>query len=83
MAVRAKMRVTALRQFTDGGYDDKLKGVEVAMQPVYGATQDDKANAEWSKWTPSGELRLHITNPDAFRQFELGKTYYVDLTPTE
>jgi hypothetical protein len=59
-----------------------LEAVEVTLMPVYGG-EDDKANREWSKWTPSGELRLTITNPDAYNQFVIGKTYWVDFSPVE
>jgi len=87
MAVRAKMRCTGVN--TSGAIcasTDKEnpfgKMITVTLQPVYGGA-DDKANAEWSKWTPSGELKLAITNPAAYEQFEVGKAYYVDLTPAE
>lgn len=82
MSVRAKMRCTSKHETTDitGGAD--RKSVKVTLQPVYGTGQED-ANTQWSKWTPSGELTLHITNPAAYEQLELGKAYYVDLSPTE
>lgn len=38
-------------------------------------TATDGDNESWSKWTPSGELQMHVTNPDAFEQFEVGKHY--------
>ena len=82
MAVRAKMRCTGRREWTNGGYDAVQGGVEVTLQAVYGTGQDD-VNTGWSKHTPSGEVKLHITNPEAFKQFEIGKAYYVDLTPAE
>ena len=75
MAVRAKCRVTGRHEYT--GLDGKgVTQVEVTLQPVY----DDGANGEWSKYTPSGELRLTITNPDAYNQFVLGKAYFVDFS---
>lgn len=83
MAVRAKMRVTRLQQFTQGGHDAGLAGVNVSLQPVYPSNDQDTANKEWSKWTPSGEVNLCITNPDAFKQFELGKVYFVDFNLAE
>lgn len=82
MAVRAKMRVTGRREWSDMGDKPKVEGVEVTLQAVY-AGKDEKANADWSKWTPSGELKLCITNPDAFNQLHTGKSFYVDLTPAE
>jgi hypothetical protein len=83
MPVRAKCRVTRRAEnisvCTSTGM---LEAVEVTLMPVYGG-EDDKANREWSKWTPSGELRLTITNPDAYNQFVIGKTYWVDFSPVE
>ena len=40
-------------------------------------------NEEWSKWTPSGELSMSITNPAAIAEFEVGKDYYLDFTPCD
>ena len=34
-------------------------------------------NESWSKWTPSGILKMMVTNPDALSQFEPGKEYYL------
>ena len=82
MAVRAKMRCTRRAECTSGGYAKDVSSVEVTLQAVYG-NGDDAANAEWSKYTPSGELKLSITNADAYKQFEVGKAYFVDLTPAE
>lgn len=82
MAVRAKVRVTGRHETTHITGDGNVQGVIVTMQPVYG-TDADPGNKQWSKWTPSGEIRLDITNPDAFKQFVLGKEYFVDFTPAE
>lgn len=48
----------------------------VELVPVNG-----KGNEDWSRWTPSGSLKLTITNPEAVKQFEVGKDYFVDFTP--
>lgn len=79
--VRAKFRCTHRTEYTDGGHSDKLSGINVRLQPVYASGPEDTANAEWSKWTPSGELQMTITNPAAFDAFKLGRAYYVDLMP--
>lgn len=73
MSVRAKVRCNSVHDF------GQQKTVQLV--PVTGA--DGKGCEQWSKWTPSGEIRLDITNPDAFGQFEPGKFYLVDFTPTE
>lgn len=87
MAVRAKMRVTGLSEsaaIAPGSDETNPFGrmVTVTLQPVYGGKEDGK-NAEWSKWTPSGEVKLTITNPLAFEQFKIGRAYFVDFTPAE
>lgn len=71
--VRAKFRVEAVQDIGEASKS-------VTLRAVY---SDDKesANYSWSKWTPSGELRMSITNPDAFNQFELGAEYFLDFTP--
>ncbi|MEV4096985.1 hypothetical protein [Streptosporangium saharense] len=35
----------------------------------------------YAKYTPSGEFRIVVTNPDV--SFELGASYYLDITPVE
>lgn len=39
--------------------------------------------ASWSKWTPSGELTMTITNPAALDVLHVGKDYFLDITPVE
>ena len=34
-----------------------------------------EGNGDWSKWTPSGDLSITITNPSAIKQFEIGEVY--------
>jgi hypothetical protein len=53
---------------------------EIRLVPVW---EQDGPNRQWSKATPSGELKMLITNPAAVDQFELGKDYFVDFTPAE
>jgi hypothetical protein len=68
--VRAKMKVQEIVPAQDGSYK------AVTLQAV-----TDDENKSWSKWTPSGQLTMTITNPDAFNQFEVGQTYFLDFTP--
>lgn len=81
MTVRAKCRVTGRHEFNSVN-GEEITQVEVTLQPVFGQGDED-ANSQWSRWTPSGELRLTITNPEAYNQFQRGKTYYVDFSPAE
>lgn len=79
--VRAKMMCIEKRQLYAGsGNLDDNSTWTVRLQPVYG---DCPENKEWSRWTPSGEVTMQITNPAAVGRFELGKAYWVDFTPVE
>jgi hypothetical protein len=71
-----KARVSCV-QITDFGQHK-----DVVLRPVT-TSQDDDPNKSYSKWTPAGELKLSITNPDAFSQFIVGKLYDVDFTAHE
>jgi len=44
----------------------------------FAAVMRDKANVDWSQWTPSGTIEMNITNPAALDQFKVGEEY--DLT---
>lgn len=79
--VRAKFRCTRKTSSTSSnGYgpapSTPVDTEEVELMAVMG---DD--NKEWSKWTPSGSLKMQINNPDAIAQFEVGKDYFLDFTP--
>lgn len=65
MSVRAKFKCESVKDF--GGSKEIAKD----------AVGHDGENATWS---PSGKLTMHITNPDAFNQFEPGKC---DFSPVE
>lgn len=46
------------------------------------AVQGD-ANKTWSKWTPSGSIKMTVTNPTAYEQFVPGREYYLTLKGIE
>lgn len=52
----------------------------IVMSPVYSAVPGSENKKFWDA-SPAGEIRLGTVNPGAWRQFELGKEYYVDFTP--
>jgi hypothetical protein len=72
MAVRARVRVDTLR------YD--TAGCQVIMHPVYSEDKDDP-NYTYSQYTPSGEISLYITNPDAYNYFKIGGTVELMFIP--
>ena len=64
--VTAKFKVHQVSDF--GGYR------QVHLSPVY-SPDKSSANYSWSQATPSGKLEMTITNPAAYEQFEVGKTF--------
>jgi hypothetical protein len=77
MNVRAKFRVTEIlnRAVNYGGTAGSQESNYVKLSAV-----GDDLNKTWSKWTPSGELSMTINNPEAFSQFKLGQTYFLDFS---
>ncbi|WP_313683787.1 hypothetical protein [Pantoea sp.] len=72
MTVRAKFRCDHIKKADD----DSSRTVN-----LFAVTDDNPENKSWSKYTPGGQLCMHISNPDAFSQFETGKEYYIDIQP--
>ena len=66
MAIKARFWV---REVTKYGNADNVK---VSLSPVTRSTPD---NVQWSKYTPSGEVILHVTDEGAKQWFDqrLGK----------
>lgn len=92
MSVRAKFTVSRIERscFSQGVYDSdgKYIGSEncelqtICMSPVQ-FNKDNNENAAFWKASPTGEIKLGCVNLEAARQFELGKSYYIDFTHTE
>lgn len=72
MTVRSKFRCSRKEQ-TEGGYT-------VEFEPV---TNGSPENEEFFKWTPWGKLEIGTVNAKAGQAFDVGKEYYVDLTPAD
>lgn len=83
MAVRAKFKVESVQEHRNSSDGDAgpVTGQDITFSAVYG--EDGSANAEWSKWTPSGQLRMYVTNERVFGEFEAGREYYLDFTPAD
>lgn len=79
MTVRAKFKVFNIERSKDA--DPAGVWAKVEMQAAY--NDGDPSNASWSKWTPSAQCTMFITNPSAVDAFEVGKFYFVDFTPVE
>lgn len=68
--VTAKFKVSDIKKFGEG----ESSYQQVILYPVY-SSDKDSPNYSWSKWTPSGELKMTITNPNAYEQFAVGKVF--------
>jgi hypothetical protein len=75
MSVRAKFRVDSI---TRHSWNKEAASVELTA--VSGDKEDNKS---WSEYTPSGSLKMCITNPAAVEQFKLGEEYFLDFTPAK
>jgi len=76
MAVIAKFKVDRISDYSPKPEPGHVETRTVFLSAVY---SDDPANPNhsWSKWTPSGQVTINITNPDAFNQFVAGDEYFV------
>lgn len=68
--IQAKMMVASVSQV--------VNGQEVRLYPIYSPDPADP-NYSYSVATPSGELKLMITNPNLVGAFKKGQVYFVDL----
>ncbi len=82
MTVEAMFFVKELRHIASGGPENMAEVTLGAAFGTYlqklesaqgGALED--CNKDWSKYTPSGEIKMMITNPGAIDQFEIGGVY--------
>lgn len=71
--LRCKFRVTEITK------------VDLArLVKLRASNQSDGDNIDWSKYTPSGDLSLTVTNPTAWPQIDAlvpGDHCYIDIRP--
>lgn len=91
-SVRAKFKVDSItRQTTHRpvtGEDGKTQYVPaemrtVALSPVYGNGDPNHENTKFWQASPSGKFELGCINLEAADRFELGKEYYIDISPAD
>ncbi|GEM_PF-670911 len=70
--VRCKFRCTDKQENPDGS-------ASIVLNPV---TCGNPENEKFFHYTPWGELKMGTINPEAAKQFEVGKEYYIDIAPT-
>ena len=77
--MRAKFELQNVTQIAEDA--EELRFVAVTEKPF-----DEEGNSEdnsFSRWTPTGELTMTITNPNLIGTMEPGEKYYLDFTKTE
>lgn len=77
MTVRAKFKVDSIER-QKWGADQEVHTIK--MTPVYKTNEPNDENSKFWKASPSGSLQLGCANPEATKEFELGKEYYLDFT---
>lgn len=76
--VRAKFKVNSYETCLQGSSSEQVECRTVKLQAVYDNSEENK---RFFKYTPNGQITIGLLNPEAWKQFELGKEYYVDFTP--
>lgn len=78
MTLRCKFYVSEVAQCAYAGQSPQ--GEVVKLAAVNGVAGD---NVDWSQWTPTGSMTLHITNPDAVGRLKAGQIVYIDISPMD
>lgn len=83
--MRAKFRVQNVSVYKDD--NGNVTGENLTMHAVckdggYPADGIDEDNT-FSRWSPSGDFRIHIANPALFGKFVIGDKYYMDFTKAD
>lgn len=74
--VRAKFRVKAVELYHQPAGSGRVK-----MEAVHDTATPE--NERFTKYTPSGELSMHVDNPPALEVFRPGKVFYLDFIEAE
>jgi len=59
---------------------EKEAGFAITLEPV---THGSPENESFFKWTPWGKMEVGTINAEAAAQFDVGKEYYIDISPAE
>lgn len=88
MRVRAKLMLTSI---TESGYGYKAADGQYAVQRgagkrlVFTASYDPSIpeDRRFAQHTPDGRFEMQVDNPAALAAFEIGRQYYVEMTPVD
>lgn len=76
--VRAKFVVESYETRKSNTRDPESE--ELRSIKMIAVSDGSEENKKFFRWTPNGQINIGILNPEAWRQLELGKSYYVDFT---
>lgn len=81
--MRAKLEVVSVIENGEGdNKNEQITFMAVTEKPYDQETGISEDN-QFSKWTPSANLDMLITNPELFGKLKRGEKYYVDFTKAE
>lgn len=83
MNIRCKLYIESIKQY---GQNGQVTQEEVQFRAITsGKKNSDDVDEDntFSKYTPSADFRMTVTNPALIGTFKPGQKYYVDMTPTE
>lgn len=78
MKARCKFTVTSVEPTP---YPNAPGEIEVKLHTMY--DQNDPEDTKFSIYTPVGDMRFVVNNPNVIGMFENGKEFYVDLIPVD
>ena len=78
--MRAKLRVSSVIPYQNNGIKTQETLIFNAVCPKQFGAEGSDENNTYSKWTPTAELQIVVTNPNLFGRFKQGEQYYVDFT---
>lgn len=62
--------------------NQKVSMIPVSSNKPYGPNGENEDNT-FARHTPSGEIRMQITNPDLYGQVNPGDVFYISFTKAE
>lgn len=83
--MRAKFQLGTVTQ--NIGPSGDIQSVQIGAFPVTGnapfGPNGESEDNTYARYSPSGELKLTITNPELFGKFKPGQKFYLNFTEAE
>lgn len=83
MNMRCKLYIESIKQYGQNGQvtqeEIQFRAITSGKQNADGVSEDNT----FSKYTPSADFRMSVTNPALIGQFKPGQKFYFDTTEAE